>query len=54
MAPEIRVPTVPAALHGAVDEQSIVVSWNAPGTRVDGSRLRTIALYRLYRREEAD
>ena len=54
VAPEIRVPTVPAALHGAVDEQSIVVSWNAPGTRVDGSRLRTIALYRLYRREEAD
>ncbi|HWO03292.1 MAG TPA: hypothetical protein VNQ54_00775 [Methylomirabilota bacterium] len=54
VAPEIRVPTVPAALHGAVDEQSIVVSWNAPGTRLDGSRLRKIALYRLYRREEAD
>ena len=52
--PEIRVPTVPGALRGAVDEQSIVVSWNAPGTRLDGSRLRTIALYRLYRREEAD
>jgi len=52
--PEVRVPTVPGALRGAVDEQSIVVSWNAPGTRLDGSRLRKIALYRLYRREEAD
>lgn len=54
VAPEIRVPTVPGALRGAVDEQSIVVSWSAPGTRVDGSRLRRIALYHLYRREEAD
>ena len=54
VAPEVRVPTIPAALRGAVDEQSIVVSWNAPGTRVDGTRLRAIALYRLYRREEAD
>ncbi len=52
--PEVRVPTVPGALRGAVDEQSIVVSWNAPGTRLDGSRLRKITLYRLYRREEAD
>ena len=54
VAPEVRVPTTPAALRGAVDEQSIVVSWNAPGTRLDGTRLRAIALYRLYRREEAD
>lgn len=52
--PEVRVPTVPGALRGAVDEQSIVVSWNAPSTRLDGSRLRKIALYHLYRREEAD
>jgi fibronectin type 3 domain-containing protein len=37
-----------------VDEQSIVVGWTGPGTRVDGSRLRAIALYKLYRREEAD
>ena len=54
VAPEIRVPTTAGALRGAVDEQSIVVSWNAPGTRLDGSRLRAIALYRLYRREETD
>jgi predicted small lipoprotein YifL len=54
VAPELRVPTGPAALHGAVDEQAIVVSWTAPRTRVDGTRLRAIALYKLYRREEAE
>ena len=53
VAPEIRVPTGPGGLHGAVDERSIVVSWTAPGTRLDGSRLRTIGMYRVYRREEA-
>src|SRR5205807_9547744 len=52
--PEVRVPTIPGALHGAVNEDSIVVSWTAPGTRLDGSRLRAISLYRVYRREEAD
>jgi fibronectin type 3 domain-containing protein len=54
VAPELRVPADTSGLRGAVDEQSIVVSWTGPGTRVDGSRLRAIALYRLYRREEAD
>jgi fibronectin type 3 domain-containing protein len=53
VAPELRVPMGPAALRGAVDEQSIVVSWTGPGQRVDGSRLRSVATYRLYRREEA-
>ncbi|MEX2221550.1 MAG: hypothetical protein WEG40_07105 [Candidatus Rokuibacteriota bacterium] len=52
VAPELRVPAAPAGLHGAVDEQSMVVSFTGPGTRVDGSRLRSVALYRLYRREE--
>ena len=54
VAPEQRVPAGPTGLRGAVDEQSIVVGWTGPGTRVDGSRLRAIALYKLYRREEAD
>jgi len=54
VAPEIRVPAVPGALHGAVEERSIVVSWTAPGTRLDGTRLRRIGTYRVYRREEAD
>ncbi|HKW93688.1 MAG TPA: hypothetical protein VJX92_17490, partial [Methylomirabilota bacterium] len=54
VAPELRLPAGPTGLHGAVDEQTIVVSWTGPTTRVDGSRLRTVALYKLYRREEAD
>jgi predicted small lipoprotein YifL len=54
VAPELRVPAGPTGLRGAVDEQSIVVGWTGPGQRVDGSRLRVIALYKLYRREEAD
>jgi len=54
IAPELRVPAGPTGLHGAVEEQSVVVGWTGPGTRLDGSRLRAIALYRLYRREEAD
>ena len=31
-----------------------MVSWTAPGTRLDCTRLRTIGIYRVYRREEAD
>lgn len=54
IAPELRVPTGPTGLHGAVEEQSVVVGWTGPGYRVDGSRLRAIALYKLYRREEAN
>jgi len=54
VAPELRVPAGPSALHGAVEQQSIVVSWTAPNTRLDGTRLRAVALYKLYRREEAD
>jgi hypothetical protein len=54
VAPELRVPTGPTGLHGAVDEQSIVVGWTGPGHRLDGSRLRAISLYKLYRREETD
>ena len=52
VAPELRIPTGPAALRGSVEGESIVVSWTAPGTRVDGSRLRSIDRYKLYRREE--
>ncbi len=54
VAPELRVPAGPTGLRGAVEEQSIVVSWTGPGTRLDGTRLRSVALYKLYRREEAD
>jgi hypothetical protein len=54
VAPELRVPVVPAALHGSVDGESIVVSWTVPQRRLDGTRLRTVDRYTLYRREEAD
>ncbi|HEX9747850.1 MAG TPA: hypothetical protein VGB86_05525 [Methylomirabilota bacterium] len=54
VAPELRVPGSATGLRGAVDERSIVVGWTGPGTRVDGSRLRAIARYKLYRREETD
>lgn len=54
VAPEVRVPAVPGSLHGAVEERSIVVSWTAPGTRLDGTRLRRVGAYRVYRREETD
>lgn len=52
--PEVRLPVMPAAIRGAIDDGSIVVTWTAPGTRIDGSRLRRIALYHVYRREEED
>jgi predicted small lipoprotein YifL len=54
VAPELRVPAVPAALHGSVDGESIVVSWTAPGARLDGTKLRSVDRYQLYRREEVD
>jgi predicted small lipoprotein YifL len=53
LAPELRIPAAPADLHGAVDQQTIVVSWTATTRRMDNSRLRTVELYKLYRREEA-
>lgn len=52
--PEVRLPVMPAAVRGAIDDKTIVVSWTAPGTRIDGSRLRRVARYHVYRREEQD
>ncbi len=52
VAPELRVPAGPSALQGAVDERSIVVSWTGPERRLDGSRLRAVSLYKLYRRDD--
>lgn len=54
VAPELRVPTVPGALRGSVDGESIVVSWTQPNTRLDGTKLRSVDRYTVYRREEAD
>lgn len=52
--PEVRLPVVPAAVHGSIDDKTVVVTWTAPGTRMDGSRLRRVSLYHVYRREEED
>ncbi len=50
--PEYRVPAAPSELRASVEERAIVVSWTNPRTRADGSRLRDLALVRLFRRDE--
>jgi predicted small lipoprotein YifL len=52
VAPERRAPAPPAELRASVEERTIVVSWSNPRTRADGSRLRELALVRLFRRDE--
>jgi predicted small lipoprotein YifL len=54
VAPERRLPTPPSALQGAVEEDSIALSWTNPVTRVDNSRLRDLTTLRLHRREEPE
>jgi hypothetical protein len=53
VAPERRLPAPPSGLAGTVEADSIVVSWTTPRARVDGTRLRDLALIKLYRRPEA-
>jgi predicted small lipoprotein YifL len=52
VAPERRAPVPPSELRASVEERAIVVSWSNPRTRADGSRLRDLALVRLFRRDE--
>jgi len=52
VAPERRLPMPPDSMRAAVEERVIVVSWGNPRVRVDGTRLRDLALVRLFRREE--
>jgi fibronectin type 3 domain-containing protein len=54
VAPERRLPAAASGLQGAVEEQTIVLQWVNPRTRVDGTALRDLTLVRLHRREEAD
>lgn len=54
VAPERRLPVAPSGLQGAVDENSIVLTWTNPTARVDNSRLRDLTTVRVHRREEAD
>jgi predicted small lipoprotein YifL len=52
VAPERRAPVPPSALRASVEERAIVVSWSNPRTRADGSRLRDLAVVRLFKRDE--
>ncbi len=53
VAPERRLPLPPDGMHAVVAERAIVVRWNNPRVRADGTRLRDVAIVRLFRREEA-
>lgn len=53
VAPERRLPLPPSEMRASVEDRTIVVRWVNPRNRVDNSRLRDLALMRLFRREEA-
>lgn len=53
VAPERRLPLPPDGMRAVVAERAIVVSWSNPRVRADGTRLRDVAVVRLFRREEA-
>jgi predicted small lipoprotein YifL len=53
VAPERRLPLPPVDMRATVEERTIVVRWANPRNRVDNSRLRDLAVVRLFRREEA-
>jgi hypothetical protein len=53
VAPERRLPLPPEGMRAVVAERAIVVSWSNPRARADGTRLRDLAVVRLFRREEA-
>jgi hypothetical protein len=52
VAPELRLPAPPSEVRASVEERAIVVSWTNPRARADGSRLRDLALVRLFKRDE--
>jgi len=54
VAPERRLPLAPSGLHGAVDDDGIVLTWINPTTRVDTSRLRDLTTLRIHRRQDTD
>lgn len=51
--PERRLPLPPDGMRAVVAERAIVVSWSNPRARIDSTRLRDLAVVRLFRREEA-
>ena len=52
VAPEVRAPQRVADLTGAVRESAIELSWTPPDRRVDNTRLRDLALTRIFRVED--
>jgi len=54
VAPELRLPVPPTGLQAAIDENSILVSWTNPGSRLDGSHLKDLAEVMVHRREDSD
>lgn len=54
VAPERRLPMAATGLQAFIDGDSIVLTWNNPGTRFDGTRLRDLTTLKLHRREEAE
>jgi predicted small lipoprotein YifL len=52
VAPERRLPLPPDGMRALLTEHAIVVSWSNPRMRADGTRLRDLAVVRLFRREE--
>ncbi len=53
VAPERRLPLPPDGMRAVVAERGVVISWSNPRVRADGTRLRDLAVVRLFRREEA-
>lgn len=54
VAPELRLPLAPAALHASIDENSIALTWTNPGARFDGTPLKDLTEVKLFRREDRD
>jgi hypothetical protein len=54
VAPELRLPTAPAAPAAFIDEGSILVTWTNPGTRLDGTSLKDLVELKLHRRHDTD
>lgn len=52
VAPEVRAPQAVADLAGAVREAAIELSWTPPARRVDQTRLRDLAVTRIFRLED--
>lgn len=53
VAPEQRLPRPVADLSGTVQPGAIELSWTNPGRRVDSTRLRDLAVARVFRTEDA-